>query len=272
MILTDMHTHTAFSPDGQATLEAQLAAAARLNISCLGVSEHFDYDFLSPAHFAAGGGMFHTTDPAAYFAHARRLQAAGGRFLAGAEFGYSPDPAVQAHLRELGEKYRPDFVINSVHIIDGADVFFADYFRGKTKAEAYEKYLLRVRESLDAAYSYDVVGHIGYPVRGAPYEDRAMRLAEFPDLFDDILDAVIARGKILEVNGSADGTGSAFLPAYDVIARYHARGGRLVSFGSDAHKPSRLLAGRAAAVAALKEIGFTFLTLPLRGKYLKIPI
>ncbi len=276
MFLTDIHTHTFFSPDGRASLSEMLWAAEALHISHLGICEHFDYDFLSPAHYAAGGGPFPTTDPAAYFSAARKLQGERGEspplLLAGAEFGYSPDPIVQARLKALSEAYSPDFTVNSVHIIDGADVFFADYFHGKSKAEAYRKYLLRLRESLDAPYPYDIVGHIGYPVRGAPYPDRGMHYEEFSTLFDDILKTIIERGKILEINGSADGTGSPHLPTYDVIARYHALGGRFVSFGSDAHEPSRLLAGREAAVSTLKAIGFSFLTLPMRGEYVHIPL
>ena len=63
----------------------------------------------------------------------------------------------------------------AVHACDGNDCYFADYFRGKDKAYAYRSYLEAVRKSLDAPYGYDIVGHIGYVSRNAPYPDKTLR-------------------------------------------------------------------------------------------------
>ena len=162
-------------------------------------------------------------------------------------------------------RYKPDFVVNSVHTVDGHDAWFAEYFVGKTKETAYRAYLLRVRESLDAPYRYDIVAHLGYVARNAPYPDRAMRYTDYADLLDDILRGVIARDKILEVNSSARGAGD-FIPATDVLQRYFALGGRLVSFASDAHGADRICAGRETVVSALRAIGFTHIAVPDCGK------
>ncbi len=275
-MICDLHTHSYFSPDGHATLEEMVRAAREQAIGYYGVSEHFDCDALSPAHFEAGGGPFPTTDPARYFPHARALQEkeTDGTFcmLVGGEFGFCPDPAVQAHLCSIQREFAPDFVINSVHIIDGADVYFAPFFEGKTREEAYERYLYRVQESLGAQYAYDIVGHIGYPSRNAPFGHREMTYEQFPRLFDAILQEIIDRGKILEVNGSTAGLHAPFLPDVSVLKRYFALGGRAVSYGSDAHGPAFLCQNRGRAVEALKEIGFTHLTVPLRGEFITVPI
>lgn len=273
MIDCDLHTHSAYSPDGKSALEEMVGAAKRKGLRYYGISEHFDYDFLSPLHFAAGGGPFCTTDPEAYFPAARKLQeemrGKGFRMLVGAEFGYCPDPCVQARLAALFERYRPDHVINSVHIIDGCDVYFEDYFRGKSKREAYGLYLQRVFESLDAPYPYDIVGHIGYPSRNAPYPDRKLRYEDFPDLFDKILKTIVRKDKILEVNASAGD--EPYFPPRDVLVRYRELGGELLSFGSDSHCAERLGADMGVA-EDLKALGFRALTVPAPSGRLSLPL
>lgn len=275
-MLTDLHTHSYFSPDGHGTLDEMVSEAKKLGLRYYGISEHFDCDYLSPAHYEAGGGPFTTSDPDKYFPYAKDLQARvnddGFTMLVGGEFGFCPDPIVQAHLKEIQAKYQPDYIINSVHIIEGADVYFAPFFEGKDKETAYEIYLCRVLESLDASYHYDIVGHIGYPSRNAPYPNKRMAYADFPALFDKILNRIIEKGKILEINGSTAGLDASFLPDVTILRRYFELGGRRISFGSDAHGPTRLCQNREAAMNALREIGFTHITVPVRGKYVEIEL
>ena len=129
-----------------------------------------------------------------------------------------------------------------------------------------------MRKSLDAPYGYDIVGHIGYVSRNAPYPDKALRYEEFADPLDDILKTVVARRKILEVNSSMRGTESGFLPATDILTRYFELGGREVSFASDAHDVARIAEKRESVCAALKAIGFTHVTVPDRGKRIRVEI
>ena len=271
-MLTDVHTHSAFSADGESALSEMLARAAALGIQYYGVSDHFDYDYLAEGILAEGQPV-PMIDAAAYFAEARRLQAeytGKMRVLVGGEFGYSPHPDAQALYRETIARFSPDFVVNSVHSVDGKDAWYGEFFLGKSKEEAYRSYLVRVRESLDAPYPYDIVAHIGYVSRNAPYPDNLLRYTEFPDLLDDIFRTVIAKGKILEVNSSARGAGD-FLPGRDLLERYFALGGRKISFASDAHRDRDILRGRETIVPVLKAIGFAGVTVPDRGTHALIP-
>ena len=227
MILTDVHTHSAFSADGVSPLAEMLARAEALGVKYYGVSEHFDYDYLADGVLCEGKAV-PMTDAEAYFACARALQAERGhgtRLLVGGEFGYTPNTRAHAMYADVIRRYSPDFVVNSVHTVDGTDVWFGEYFAGKAKEPAYRGYLERVKESLDAPYRYDIVGHIGYVARNAPYPDRAMRYADYADLLDGILRGIVARDKILEVNSSGRGAGD-FIPGTDVLARYFAQIGR----------------------------------------------
>ncbi len=273
MQLTDVHTHSTFSADGRSPLSGMITRAAELGVAWYGVSEHFDYDYLADGVLAEGKAV-PMIDADAYFSEARRLQkayAGSMRVLVGGEFGYTGNPRAHALYAQTIARFRPDFVVNSVHTVNGKDAWYGEYFAGKTRGKAYRDYLEKVLESLDAPYRYDVVAHIGYVSRCAPYADNLLRYRDFPDLFDAILSGIVARNKILEVNSSARGAGD-FLPGRDILERYFALGGREVSFASDAHEAGDILRGRTLIANTLKEIGFAGVTVPDRGRHILVPI
>jgi histidinol-phosphatase (PHP family) len=188
----------------------------------------------------------------------------------GAEFGYSDKAEVQKRYLETYEKFRPDYVINSVHCGDGKD--FCRYHFTEDKATTYRMYLGIIRRSLDAPYPYDIVGHIGYIARYVPYADRSFSLDEFGAEIDDILLTIIKKDKILEINSASKMQETMTLPSENILRRYFELGGRKVSFGSDAHFVARIADKREEVVKMLKEIGFTYVTVPFRGEHIKVEI
>ncbi len=265
----DLHTHSAFSHDGNAALADMVAAAHAAGLKYYGISEHFDYD-CAALGVTVNGKPLRQIDARAYFAAARALQTRNENLLVGCEFGYADNAETLAAYARTVARYAPDYVINSVHVCDGKDCYFPDYFEGKTVRRAYEDYLACVRASLDAPYPYDIVGHIGYVSRNAPYEKKKLRYGDYAAQYDDILKTVIAKNVILEANTSARGTGGAILPDTDVLQRYYELGGRALSFGSDAHGTGRIAERYDETVSALRAIGFTHFTVPVRGKRLEI--
>ncbi len=272
--LTDMHTHSApASHDAKDALPTMLATAQGLGVDFYGLSEHFDYDYdicrMTPEEYR----LTRNGDEEAYFHAARHLQEdyEGVMNVAvGAEFGFSESEKVQGMYEATYKKYRPDFVINSVHGGEGKD--FARYAFPESKKETYRMYLRLIRKSLDAPYPYDIVGHVGYIARYVPYKDREFSLEEFGEEIDDILKTIIAKDKILEVNSATKNLPQLCLPDVNILKRYYELGGRKISFGSDAHLKERILDKRAQIVTALKEIGFTHITLPFKGEYIKVEI
>lgn len=274
MILTDIHTHTAFSADGRSSIDQMLAAAEEKGLTWYGIAEHFNYDY-DRLHLTIDGQAVPPIDEDAYFTRARELQRKlKGKLhlLVGAEFGYDNAGSTIVRYMRTEEKYSPDFVVNSVHTCLGMDCYFPHYCNGKSKEYAYNCYLYRVLESLDAPYRYDIVAHLGYCSRNATYPDPKLRYADFADVLDEILRRIIAKNKILEVNSSAKTAGSPFIPDTDILERYFELGGRMISFASDAHDDFRVADKRDIVVAALKKVGFTAITVPDRGNYLQIPL
>ena len=274
MIRTDIHTHTKFSADGRNSIEEMIAAAMQKGLAWYGISEHFNYDY-DRLHLTIDGQAVPPIDERAYFTRARELQKQlRGKLhlLVGAEFGYDNANSTLQRYIETEQEYSPDFVVNSVHTCLGMDCYFPHYCVGKSKEYAYNAYLYRVLESLDAPYRYDIVAHVGYCSRNATYPDPKLRYEDYADVLDEILKRIIARGKILEVNSSAKTAGSPFIPDTDILERYFELGGRMVSFASDAHDTTRIADRRDIVVAALKKIGFTHLTIPDKGRYLQLEI
>ena len=109
--------------------------------------------------------------------------------------------------QEIIERYKPDYIINSVHRI-GNGYYEKDKNGGKILREkrvVYNEYFECVLRSLEAPYKYDVVGHFGYCTRYAPYADKRASFEEYGAKIDRILKRIIELGKILEINTKDEG-------------------------------------------------------------------
>ena len=117
---TDLHIHTIFSYDGRNAMEDYVVAAIARGDKRIGFSEHYDYDCV-----LCGTGQ--NTPPCnveEYKDELLRLTEKYGEsieILFGAEFGY--DKRATERYGELVEKYRFDYVINSVHLYNGTDFY-----------------------------------------------------------------------------------------------------------------------------------------------------
>lgn len=279
--ITDVHTHSTFSGDGVSPLSEMLETALKNGAAFYGVSEHFNYD-IDPTTKTADEEI--EIDEERYFHDARHLQEdyqGAMNVLIGAEFGYTSDKAAQAKYLEVYEKYRPDFIVNSIHAKDGWDYYSGKHFYTlspsgervlRERKEAYDEYFALVEESLDAPYPYDIIGHLGYVARYYPQTEREIVYAEHAEAIDRILKKIIEKDKILEANASVQGLEQNAVTGRDILERYYALGGRNVSYCSDAHQKSSILRGREAIVKELKEIGFTHLTVPCRGEKIKVEL
>ena len=231
--MTDLHIHTYFSHDGREKTENYVKKAIETGKKRIGFSEHYDYDCY------VNGDDTPLSDIDAYRAEIERLRKKYEgqiEILFGIEFGY--DKRAVEHYRELIERYKFDYIINSVHLVGKHDCYYDEYCKDLSKREAYGLYLKKVLESVRADYPYQIIGHIGYAARYSHYEDKKMPYCEFADLFDEILKEIIRRNVFLELNTSTKSE-TEFLPDKDVAERYIDLGGKKFTYGSDAHDLKR---------------------------------
>lgn len=232
--MIDVHVHTRFSSDGREDAPIYVAEAKRRGISIIGFSDHCDYDML------LAGDPSSILDTRGYFAALDKLDATGSgvKILRGVELGYAV--GTEDYYKKLLNENPFDYAIISVHGVSGrGDCYYPAYFDGLDKRDAFMLYLGAVRDSVRSGIDYQILGHIGYIARYAPYPDRLLRYEDFSDVIDDILSAVIERGAALELNTSCRGIDAVCITHDSIIERYIALGGKNFSFGSDAHSVDR---------------------------------
>ncbi len=247
----DNHIHSKFSTDSKMDAEEACKRAVEIGLTGVVFTDHVDYDYPDfDNSFLINLDEYFEVFTALKDKWKEKLDV-----LIGVEMGFQPHALNQ--INRVLPQYPFDFVINSVHIIDHMDPYTGVFFRGRTQQQSYERYLQEILLSAVAYENYDVIGHIGYAARYGDFEDKPLRYADYSDLLDQILKAVIARGKGIEINTS--GLRSDLkqpLPGYDVFKRYFELGGEIVTVGSDSHLTEHMGHSFKEAIVHLKEIGF----------------
>ena len=175
--MLDYHMHCQYSADSPASLRTQLEAAQAAGLQEICFTDHVDFD---------GSGL----PPADIAARDRELQALLPDYPAltvrrGAEVGMKDAATAQAAWQAIGQ-LGLDFIIGSVHMVDGVDSYYPAFFEGRTKAESCRAYLAAVLRGLEATPYISVLGHYDFCCKFSPYPDRSMSYAVAPALFDAI--------------------------------------------------------------------------------------
>lgn len=228
----DFHMHTRVSFDGHDTGEAMAKAALAAGLKEICFTDHLDYDPLKKML-----GM--TFDTEAYNAEYDHLEVPGLTIRRGMEFGMTPYNLEQFK-KDL--QRRPfDFVLGSIHFTDDLDVYFPEYWSGKTVFEAERRYLETTLQCLQIHDDFDVLAHLTYIAKALSHHaPRPVPFAEHREIIDEILRLVAAKGKGLELNTSGMDRCGGFLPTADYFRRFKELGGEIITIGSDAHDTGRV--------------------------------
>lgn len=191
-----------------------------------------------------------------YFARIGELQKKYGdriQIRKGLELG------VQSHtipeFEALTKKYQLDFAILSIHQVGNEEFWNGEFLQGRTRKEFNEAYYREMLAVVQAFKDYSVLGHMDLIARYDP--EGAYPFEEVKDIIAEILKTVIADGRGIEVNTSSVRYGlSDWQPSTRILELYRDLGGRIVTIGSDSHKPAHLGAHISAAREMLKGLGF----------------
>lgn len=239
----DYHMHSRVSFDGHDTgLEMALAAKEKgLKEICF--TDHIDY--------LEGANMVFDTD--VYNAEYNGLEVPGLKIRRGMEYGITPDNQEQFKIDLLRRPF--DFVIGSVHLVDGEDVYLEPYWVGRDVNKAVPRYLEETLKAVSVHTDYDVLGHLTYisKARGNP-GNKLIRYEDHREIIDAILMELVRHDKGMEVNTSGIDRCGGPLPTMDIIRRFHELGGKIVTVGSDSHDTARVGQYTHEMVAELKKI------------------
>ena len=239
----DYHMHSTVSFDGHDSGLAMAQAAAARGLTEICFTDHIDY---TPE-------MDMVFDTAVYNAEYDDLQVPGLLVRRGMEFGLTPDNPDQ--LKQDLQRRPFDFVLGSVHLVDGVDIYLDPYWQGKTYDEAVRLHLQTTLECVRVHEDYDVLGHLTYIAKcGANPRKELLRYCDHKPIIDEILMELVKHEKGMELNTSGIDRCGGPLPTLDYFQRFYELGGRIVTVGSDSHDVARAGQYTHEMVAELKKI------------------
>ncbi|PKK39162.1 Histidinol-phosphatase [Clostridiaceae bacterium JG1575] len=222
-MLYDNHVHSAFSADGSMSLE-QITALARGKHLGVVLTDHLDLD--------QPNGRFEATD---YAKAGAAFRSCG--LLLGTECGMVPSLAHEN--RAFLNQSAPDFILGSVHTYCEAPTL-APSGRTPLPPELFwARYLDYVLYCLKTHPFIDSLGHLDYPARYAPYEGLCFSWTRDEKELSAIYRFLIEHEIALELNLRRF-TKDNLEEFTENYGAYRSMGGRLVTLGSDAHRPEAL--------------------------------
>ena len=246
-MFADYHVHSDFSWDCQTPMEIQVKAAIEAGIEELCFTDHVDYGVRNET------GKFSYRDVRTELDRLQTFYEGQIRLRYGAEFGIQTHTISDYQKDVRREPF--DFIILSCHQVDNLEFDNQAYQKGKSQREYNEGYYGEILNVIRQFDNYSVLGHLDMILR---YD----RQGHWPfqksrPLVEEILDQVIRQGKGIEVNTSCFRYQIGDLtPSEDILKLYRRMGGKILTLGSDAHRPEQLGAHFPQVKKRLKELGF----------------
>ncbi len=248
--MLDYHIHSNFSFDSKAQPHEICEAALSFGLQEIAITDHYSFAPYSPnyLHF----------EPETYFRIWQNLQREYAGQLTiriGLELDeFSNFPEVS---NTLVREYPWDFIIGSTHDLEQGTL--RTYLRKyQNQEQAIHAYYDAVHQAIEVG-DFDVLAHFDLIKRYIVDEGHSlMEEAPFLHQIDAILALIIERKIALEINTSGlfQACKEPF-PSLGILKRYYDAGGRLVTLGSDAHRPADLARGFKKILPMLKSMGFT---------------
>jgi len=271
-MLTDMHTHSNFSPDAQrdTSIDRMAARAEEMGLEYIAVTDHCDCNYWLPSYetdyldYQQGDGMmFGSRDYAlGSIERTSELKEKYPHLLCGIELGQlmqAPDIAAR-----VASDDRLDFIIGSLHMNRGKQDFYWIKYNELDSCEVYrllDNYFTEELETCKAA-DFDVLGHLTYPLRYMAGDySLNIDMSRYQDVIREIFCTLIKRGKGIEVNtsGYRQKYGKPF-PDLEYLKLYRSLGGEIITLGSDSHRISDIGAGISEGEDLLRSAGFRYIS------------
>lgn len=232
----DTHLHTRFSADSTADPMDMARRARSAGLEALVFTDHMEF---GPEVFGYGHH-----DPAAARQAYEEVQAAFPELaiFRGVEITYLPEK--EEEIRAFAASGGYDYVLGSIHVIDGMDISLEDpenaFFGGRTQEEAYGRYFEEVLRLVESGI-FDGLGHLDLCKRYGHQHYGPLDSGCFEPILRWILEGVLRQEMVLEVNTSGFRQDPREpYPSTGVCRCYLELGGRRLVLGSDAHRPEHV--------------------------------
>ena len=257
-ILADYHMHSNFSADGHNNLKEMAEGALSKGLKKICFTEHQDDGYPVSEMFPEGTWLLNVDS---YLYDLLKIRE---EYRDKIDIGFGIEIGMQESVFKentiTAKSHEFDFIIGSIHVVDGIDIYEPRYFEGRSAKESIERYFNATLANIKKFQNYDVLGHIDYVVRKVPGGEAAYNTLDYKDLIDQILTYLIDNEKGIEINTSAVAK-SGFTnpnPHRDIVKRYRELGGEFITVGSDAHRPEFIAGAFDVAEEVLKYACFDY--------------
>lgn len=250
----DMHIHSQYSMDSTTEMEKIVIQAIKNNMKSICFTDHVDFDSTAQrVDF-----VFRTSD---YFREINRVKYKYKKdieILAGVEIG------IQPHLFERYDKFlnnnRFDFVLMSIHSVNGEDIYVDNFTSGKDPVEAIRAYYKDMLKCVRGFSNFDILGHIDYIDRYFSRKEDIPRLEEYRDLIVEIFETIIEKDKGIELNTSGLRKNLGYFhPKLSILEIYKDLGGETITIGSDSHTSDAVGSDFKLAEKMLRDLEFKYI-------------
>lgn len=257
----DLHTHHHRCGHASGDLEAYVRAALERGLGVIGLSDHAPLLLAGAGDDPAPGMHMPRSAWEGYLREASEIRRRyEGRIdvLVGVEADYLPGRE-DAYAALLDDP-RLDYVIGSVHYVDGLHVYDRSRWQRTDDVEGLDRRYAELVRAAAATGRYDVMAHVD------AMKARAPRPVRDPgSTWGETVDAIAAAGVAVEINTSGYRKGDDPFPAWGLVERLHAAGVPL-TFGSDAHDVGEVGFAWSRVRGGLRERGVDALYVPARGR------
>lgn len=256
MFFCDYHIHSAYSFDGDpsATPIAICEEAILKGITDIAITDHLEAN-------SDAEGLYSPYQAKAAFDAIMQAKELFGKKLNityGIEIGQANQYPEIAN--GLLAEFPFEFVLASVHSLRGMQDFYYLDYPSMTEEEIkrlYFAYLDEVIENINTLNKVSSIAHITYPHRYIAQAGLTFDASPFADKLAEVFMVMISKEIALEINSSTHAKGLGFtMPSKDILAIYRECGGRLLTFGSDAHSASAMGGSIPYATELAKSLGF----------------
>lgn len=252
----DFHVHSDFSIDSKETMDKVIMSAINKGVKTICFTDHVDLE----GTIDKMDLMFRPLD---YFRSVNKVKYKyrnNIEVLTGVEVGMQPH-LVQRY-DDFINSFSFDFVIMSIHAINGRDIFYDYSNELNNQEDILTTYYNDMLSCVNNYNNYDVLGHIDYIDRYIPKLNENLNYNKHISLIESILKAVISNGKGIEINTSGLRYNLGYShPKNYILQMYKELGGEIITFGSDAHISPHVAYEYKHFEKTLKRFGFKYVFL-----------
>ncbi|QZE13810.1 histidinol-phosphatase [Halosquirtibacter laminarini] len=243
-MLVDYHIHTLFS-DGICSHEEIVERAISLGVDSIGFSDHYGF---YPNDWTASVDII--PEMVSEVLRCKKKYTGQIQILLGLEVDYYPDKVKET--REVIEAYPFDYVMGSIHHIDGEN-FDSDPNHNIYKKNSIDFLYQRYYELLSEAVCSGLFNIISHPDLIKKYN--YIPSIDLTKVYNDLADLLVANNIFAEYNTSGlSRPCQDFFPSDEIVSIFLKKGVKFI-VGSDTHKLEHLLRNYQEAIRRLKVLG-----------------